>query len=209
MLTPAQQKIRQELEELQIKGLLQTEQKNIHPQIVHQSNRDKSGFRITGTVLFIFVLLIFSLAIYNKITIEMKESLISYLAKAQKLNRKGDRILDNIRSEPSPSRDKIIQALSMQRKLNEKAKDLKAPANFSELKSDFLTVNEERLKILTDMLKNNLTGMTPSLNQLYVKQELEKDRLIRAFQKASIKYKKYENGTIQYWYKKHSYVYGV
>ncbi|MBI0577746.1 hypothetical protein IEC97_10265 [Neobacillus cucumis] len=46
------------------------------------------------------------------------------------------------------------------------------------------------------------------MNQLYVKKELERDRLIRAFQKASIKYNKYEDGTIQYWYKKHSYVYG-
>ncbi|MGG1396560.1 hypothetical protein ABE288_01465 [Bacillus salipaludis] len=205
MLTPAQQKIRQELEELQIKGLLQTEQKNNHPEIVQQSNREKRGFRITGTVLFIFVLLIFSLALYNKKSIENKEAFISYLAKAQDLNEKGDRVLANIQSEPNPSRDKIIQALSLQRKLHEKAKDLKPPANFSELKSDFLAVNEERLNILTDMLKR---GMKPSLNQLYVKQELEKDRLIRAFQKTSIKHKEYKDGTIRYWYKKHSYVYG-
>ncbi|MDQ6600389.1 hypothetical protein [Bacillus salipaludis] len=209
MLTPAQQKIRQELEELQIKGLLHTEQKNNYPEIKQLSNRDKRVFKITCMVLFIFVLLIFSLALYNKKSIENKEAFISYLSKAQDLNQKGDRLLDNTQSEPNPSRIKIIQALSLQRKLNEQAKNLKAPANFSELKKDFLAVNEERLNILTDMQKNNLTGMKRSLNQLYVKQELEKDRLIRAFQKASITYKKYENGTIQYWYKKHSYVYGI
>ncbi|WP_026575869.1 hypothetical protein [Bacillus sp. UNC438CL73TsuS30] len=208
MLTPAQQKIRQELEELHINGLLQTEQKNNQPKVMQQSDRDKKGFRNTGTVLFILVLLIFSLTLYNKKSIENKEAFISYLAKAQDLNKKGDRVLANIQSEPNTSRTEMIQALSLQSKLNEQAKELKVPAGFSELKKDFLAVNEERLNILTEMLKKNLTGMTPSLNQLYVKQELEKDRLIRAFRRTSIKHKEYEDGTIQYWYKNHSYIYG-
>ncbi|MED1468585.1 hypothetical protein [Bacillus salipaludis] len=44
--------------------------------------------------------------------------------------------------------------------------------------------------------------------QLYVKKELEKDSLLNAFKRAEIKFKENKDGTIQYWYKNHSYVYG-
>ncbi|OIK16321.1 hypothetical protein BIV60_04705 [Bacillus sp. MUM 116] len=85
---------------------------------------------------------------------------------------------------------------------------MKVPAGFSEHKQDFLEVNKERLKILKYYQKNTKKEMTPALNQLYVKQELEKDSLINAFKKAAMKYKENEDGTIQYWDQNHSYVYG-
>ncbi|MED1468586.1 hypothetical protein [Bacillus salipaludis] len=104
------------------------------------SNRLIEKRKATGIqewVLLIFVLLVFSLVIYNKKTIENKEAIMNYLTKAQEINMKNNRILTNHLAQSDPSISKIIQALFLQKETEREGKGFEGSCRIHRTEAGF------------------------------------------------------------------------
>ncbi|MCH6269453.1 hypothetical protein [Neobacillus citreus] len=195
MLTPAQQKVKQELEELRANGSYRDQLMSENP-IPAKTNTHKNWiFAALGIIL----LILFSSMLTMNLAGPKNEKIISYLKKEQRYNRESSKILGDIRENRIFS---LQEAKTKQAELFAKVKELAVPAGFYEYNQDLLGVFEQRIIILTYLTENN--PKDPFLLQKFfieldVKQELAKDSLLKAFDSEKIKYRIQEDGPIEYW----------
>jgi hypothetical protein len=196
MLTPAQQKIRQELEELQVKGLLLPKQQPSPP----RARRHRKSWPLY--LIGILLLSIICSVNYIKSFKQQHEMMADYLIKVQAYNAKSIDLLKGS-MDNSGTQEDLNQAITEQNQLLQNTIKLAAPKTFHEHHQDFIEVMKLREIILTSHVR---TKKATSL-ELNVKQELAKDSFSRALVKEKIRYRTLEDGTIQFWIQAKSYQY--
>lgn len=192
MLTPAQQKIRQELEELQVKGRL-------HPEKVPETpTKNHPKIKRSYYLLVLFLLIAACLLLYKENIVPKHESVYAFLTKIQSYEDQSKQLVKGVADGPAPS--ELVR--KTQQDLLNNVIHLDAPSSFYEYKKDMISVMEQRLVILS-----NSTVSQKSLTELIVKEELALDSLRTAFDREQIKYIQKDDGSLQYWIHSKSYLY--
>jgi hypothetical protein len=197
MLTPAQQKIRQELEELQVKGLLLSKQEPPPP---HNPERRK------GWPIYLIILLLLTIicsVYYIKSNKQHHEKMmIDYIVKVQKYNAKSTDLLKELERGFDTARD-LNEAVKEQNQLLQNTINLTPPDPFHEHHRYFIEVMRQR--------KITLSSFTPDSKTLFPEwdetQLLAKDSFLIALKKEKVKYRILEDGTIRFWIQSKSYQY--
>lgn len=190
MLTPAQQKIRQELEELHVKGLYFSEHEEPAPK--REKPRRKRRYYLIGIILFIAACPL----IYKGYLILYGTNIDTCLAKVLSLNEESGELIKNYLSEgqqPLPTQ---------QMELLKKAEALEVPLSFTDYKRDFIAVMEQRL-----MLLSTPSPSQKSLLELNVKEEMAVESLEKALKQENIDYTLEDDGTLQIRLHSKSYLY--
>lgn len=223
MLTPAQKKFRRQMKELQMNGQYnpdesiyapikpKLEERDVSPFNRKRSLKSKTTFSIIGIILFLSIFSNIPKSLYNDYIVYKHAKIVSYLEKNMEYTQKSSQIVNTIVStlnNPSfQNANNIRQARDTVKDLMNNSIQLDAPSEFKEHKEAFLADMEQRLVILTylDVTRNSSTydrnEFQSYINELKVKQELERDSLKRAFNEADIEYTELADGTIQFWYK--------
>lgn len=193
MLTTAQQKVKQELEELQANALFH------HEPEPASSSQQRSMKKRTYITIGIFVLMIIITFLLIEFLTPTHENTISYLAIEQQYNRQSEKLLSDCMELNTAE---FENAKSDQTALLKKVTALEAPSSLQDHKHDLLDVMKQRQDIITYLASsknsNSLT-LNKKLIELNIKQELALDSLRKAFDREKIKYIMHENGTFQYW----------
>jgi hypothetical protein len=195
MLTAAQKKVKQELEELYANSLFQKEEERISPD--NKRPMKKWIFSLFGVLLFCsFMIIHFSFSNH--------EEIVSYLTIEQNYSEQSAQLLNDILEK----RNLDLQvAKEAQAKFLSKEMDVKAPASFKNHHQDIIAVMEKRLTILSYLAGKNFdpVRLNKYLIELDVKQELAADSLLKAFEREKIEYVVKDDGTVQYWINTKSY----
>ncbi|WP_026567703.1 hypothetical protein [Bacillus sp. UNC41MFS5] len=199
MLTTAQQKVKQELEELQIYALTQHYNK---PVLSRKRRSNKKWMRTITSIILLMVTCTLLLKVYWT---QKEISVTSYLTNVHDYNKLSERILTDFLTRNSGN---IEQSKAQQEDLLIKVTNLKSAENFHEHQQDIITVFKHRLAMMTsfkDPDHSDQVQLNKSLIELSVKEELAADSLIKGFEQEKIKFKQKENGTVQYWINSKSY----
>ncbi|MGG3561857.1 hypothetical protein ABES03_09645 [Neobacillus rhizosphaerae] len=191
MLTPAQQKVKQELEELQVKATIQRRDEEPAP----NKSPKKTWFYILAGICMV---IISSLLLLDSSTANQEE-IVSFLKIEQSYNKRSTNLFINITEKDPPN---LQRAVVMQAELLQKANNLKAPASLSVHKQDLLKVMQQRLDLLTYLAEEenrNEIQVNKKLLELKVSREIAIENLTTALDKAEIKYTQEKDGMIQYW----------
>ncbi|MFF2448955.1 hypothetical protein ACFVSW_17880 [Neobacillus sp. NPDC058068] len=195
MLTPAQQKVKQELEELHANGLFNKEVECNPP--ASKRSMNKWIFSLIG------VFLLSSFIILN-LSFSNHEEIVSYLTIEQNYSKQSGQLLNDILEKRNLD---LQEAKEAQAKFLSKERAVKAPASLKNHHQDMIAVMEQRLAILSYLVANNIdpVRLNKYLMELNVKQELAADSLLKAFEQEKIDYVVQEDGTVQYWINSKSY----
>ncbi|MEH7307264.1 hypothetical protein [Neobacillus drentensis] len=200
MLTTAQQKVKQELEELQINALTHHYDKQVIP-------RKRYPFKKWIITIIATILLMVTCFLLLKEYWTQKElGLTSYIMKAHDYNQQSETILNNFLAGNLAN---IVESRGKQENILIKVTNLPTSTSFDEHHQDLITVIEHRLDMMTsikDPIHSDKIQLNKALIELSVKQELAADSLIEGFELEKIKYKRHVNGTIQYWINSKSYL---
>ncbi|GHH97429.1 hypothetical protein [Neobacillus kokaensis] len=202
MLTPSQQKVKQELDELKAIGSYNHGSDMNFPRTELPASKNRVYFSI-GLVLFLVVISI--AALYFSTPSQTKIS--SYLTKEQQYNRKSLKLFNDFAEKTSGDLESDVLK---QASLVKKADDLSAPSGFEKHKLDFIDVMQHRLDILTYLSENKQADtllLKKLLIELDVKQELAQDSLLKAFDREEIQYEEHVDGAFRYWIGKKSFRY--
>jgi hypothetical protein len=195
MLTAAQKKVKQELEELHANSLFQKEEERISPD--NKRSMKKWIFSLIGVLLFCsFMIIHFSFSNH--------EEIVSYLTMEQNYSEQSAQLLNDILEK----RNLDLQvAKEAQAKFLSKEMDVKAPASFKNHHQDMIAAMEQQLTILSYLAGRNIdpVRLNKYLIELDVKQELAADSLLKAFEREKIEYVVKDDGTVQYWINTKSY----
>ncbi len=201
MLTPAQQKVKQELEELQANALFHQDNETVTP--VQPSSKKKWIYITMGSSALI---LLFSLAIIGIWTTNQTK-VVPYLASEQQYKRQSEKLLNDCLENNTTD---LNQAKREQAELLKKVKDLRAPSSLKNHQQDFLAVMEKQQEILTYLAttksRSSIT-LNKKLIDLHVKQELAVDSLLQSFDREKMKYILHEDGSVHYWVNSKAYQY--
>ncbi|WP_251551952.1 hypothetical protein [Neobacillus muris] len=193
MLTEAQQKVKQELEELKVNRILFEKARTVSP--VSSQPKIKWPIWVLAILTGSFIICFFAVSLTAPSSINIS----SYLSKELDYNKKSAKLLANSLSHPTLDAQ---QAKKEQRMLWDQANHLSVPVGFKDHQQDFLSLLEHRQMILT-YLSETGTVNPNILNryqlELEVKQELALDSLTKAFNKQNIPYHIHDDGSIQYW----------
>lgn len=198
MLTTAQQKVKQELEELQINALVYHNEKTVITRKSHSLKKWKF------MIISILVLIVACSLLIKGYWTQEQTQLVSYLTKVDDYNEQSEKILNDFLNEKI---DNIEQGKAKQVDLISKVTHLKTSTSFHEHQQDLLSVIEHRLDMMTNLEdpKHSEQQLNKYFIELSVKQEFAVESLTKGFEKEKIKYILRENGTIQYWIKSKSY----
>ena len=190
MLTPAQQKVKQELEELQVKAIIQC-----RDEATPNKRPKKPWYYILSGICIVIIssFLLLDLSTANQ------EEVASYLKVEQSYNKRSTNLFINI-TEKDPTR--LQQAVDKQAELLQKVNDLKAPASLGVHKQDLLKVMQQRLDLLTYLAEEENRDeiqVNKKFLELKVTRGIAIENLITALEKAEIKYTQGDDGLIQYW----------
>lgn len=192
MLTPAQQKIRQELEKLQAKG------RSLSEKVPETPTKNHPKIKWTYYLLALFLLIAACLLLYMEYIAPKHESVFTFLTKIQSYEGQSKQLIKGVADGQAPSG----QVRKKQQDLLNNVIHLDAPSSFYEYKKDLISVMEQRLVILSSS-----TVSQKSLTELSVKEELALDSLRTAFDLEQIKYLQKDDGSLQYWIHSKSYLY--
>jgi hypothetical protein len=199
LLTPAQQKVKQELEELQAAGrFYHTEETG---QLAPRPSSLKKWFVLTAGFVLILLLVVIYLFHPNQ------SDTAAYLTKEQHVYRESEQLLNRALSGQTVN---YCEAKAEQIHLWKKLSALDPPSRLQAHKLDLLHVMEQQQEILTylDVSKNtNAAAINHKLIELQVKQELAVDSLRSALEREKIRYEKLEDGTVHYWVHSKVYIY--
>ncbi|WP_284036374.1 hypothetical protein [Neobacillus sp. 114] len=203
MLTPAQQKVKQELEELKANASYKEHPMSENP-IPAKTNSHKNWiFAAIGIIL----LILFSSMLTMNLAGPKNENVVTYLKKEQRYQRESSTLLEDCLENRAPN---LQGAKVKQNELVTMLKNLPVPSGFREYSQELLSVFEQRLFIITYLAETKTIDpflLHKYLIELDVKQELAKDSLLKAFDSQKIKYRVQENGAIEYWVSGKSYLY--
>ncbi|MDQ1144309.1 hypothetical protein QE429_001136 [Bacillus sp. SORGH_AS 510] len=191
MLTPAQRKVKQELEELQLKAPLQPKDEEPSPLKSHR----RKWFYMMGVIFAFFI----SIFILQDLFSTSQDEIVSYLKMEQAYYNQSSNLLNGAIEQDSAS---LKQASEKQAVLVQKVKKLKAPAELRIHKQYLLDVMQHRLDLITYLAETphrDTFQVNKALLKLKVSQGLAAERLTTAFDREKIKYIEQEDGTIEYW----------
>ncbi|ETI69654.1 hypothetical protein [Neobacillus vireti] len=194
MLTAAQQKVKQELEELHAKGHFHKEVECSSP--ASKPSKKKWILSLIGVLLFCsFMIIHFSFSNH--------EEIVSYLTIEQNYSEQSVQLLNDILEK----RNLDQEAQEVQTKFLSKEMEVKAPASFKNHHQDMIAAMEQRLTIVSYLAGKNIdpVRLNKYLIELDVKQELAADSLLKAFDREKIEYVVKDDGTVQYWINSKSY----
>ncbi|WHY85461.1 hypothetical protein QNH39_23065 [Neobacillus novalis] len=195
MLTAAQQKVKQELEELHANGHFQKEVKFNSP--ANKRSKKKRIFLLIGVLLFcLFIIIYFSSSNH--------EEIVSYLAIEQNYTEQSAQLMNDVIEKRNLD---LQEAKETQTKFLSNEIAVKAPASFKNHHQDMIAAMEQRLTILSYLAGKNIdpVRLNKYLIELDVKQELAADSLLTAFEREKIEYVVQDDGTVQYWINSTSY----
>ncbi|CRK81368.1 hypothetical protein [Neobacillus massiliamazoniensis] len=192
MLTPARQKIRQELEELQVKG------RSFSEKVPETPTKHRAKINWSYYLLGLLLLCAASALLYKEYVVPKRESVFTFLTKIQSYEEQSKQLVKGVANGQVPSG----QVRKKQQELLKNVIHLDAPTSFYEYKKDMISVMEQRLVILS-----NMSVSQKSLTELSVREELALDSLRTAFDREQIKYLQKDDGSIQYWIHSKSYLY--
>jgi hypothetical protein len=201
MLTPAQQRVKQELDELKAFGQFHREDENIASSKKHSSN--KWFYIIFGIILFTIAFSFLLVGILNP----SQGKVLSYLEEECKYNKESAKLLKDDLDETTANR---LDSRTEQANLLKKMKALIVPPGFDEHNRDLIAVMEQRLAISAYLRKTkstNIAQLDKYLLELNVRQELALDSLTKAFANEKIKYTSLDDGSLKYWVNGKSYRY--
>ncbi|MBV7505696.1 hypothetical protein KW850_10570 [Bacillus sp. sid0103] len=200
MLTTAQQKVKQELEELQINALTHHYDKQVIP-------RKRYPFKKwIITIIAIILLMVTGFLLLKEYWTQKELGVTSYIMKAHDYNQQSETILNNFLAGNLAN---IVESRGKQENILIKVTKLPTSTSFDEHHQDLITVIEHRLDMMTaikDPIHSDQIQLNKALIELSVKHELAVDSLIEGFEQEKIKYKRHVNGTIQYWINSKSYL---
>jgi hypothetical protein len=192
MLTPAQQKIRQELEELQVKG------RSLSEKVPETPTKHRAKIKWSYYLLGLLLLCAACALLYKEYVVPKRESVFTFLTKIQSYEEQSKQLVKGVADGQAPSG----QVRKKQQDLLKNVIHLGAPSSFYEYKKDMISVMEQRLVILS-----NTSVSQKSLTELSVREELALDSLRTAFDREQIKYLQKDDGSLQYWIHSKSYLY--
>jgi hypothetical protein len=199
MLTPAQQKVKQELEELQLKAPLKPKDEEPSPLKIHR----RRWFYMMGGIFAVII----SIFILQDLFSTSHEEIVSYLKVEQSYNNQSSNLLNGIIEQDSAS---LQQAVEKQAVLVQKVKKLKAPAVLRIHKQYLLDVMQHRLDLITylaETTNRDTFQVNKAVLKLKISQGLAAERLTNAFDRENIKYIEQQDGTIEYWVDTKAYQY--
>ncbi|WP_066315265.1 hypothetical protein [Bacillus sp. FJAT-29814] len=206
MLTAAQQKVKQELEELKANSLDYHHDEKIV--IATPKTNFSMIFMVLGVGLLFLILAIITITYRAPNQKELNE----YIIKEQEYNQESMKLMVGAyvgADQIDIGRLKLAKAKHADLML--KVKKMPEPTGLKAHKQDFLRVMEQREAILT-MFTEGKTVDHSQLNKLLleldIKQELAKESLLREFDRKKVKYKLNEDGSVQYWINRESYQFG-
>ncbi|WP_045518271.1 hypothetical protein [Neobacillus niacini] len=145
MLTPAQKKIRQNLEELRVNGLLLHDKKKAELPI----KNNKRNYPLFSIFLLVTICSLLAIAVYCKQFDQSQESIINYLTHTQALSTESEKLLNDCLEQQARLKITEIEELSLkQEELMRKALDYAVPAGFSEHNHDFINLMEQRSSMI-------------------------------------------------------------
>jgi hypothetical protein len=203
MLTAAQQKVKQELEELKANGFHNSRSE----EVVVKPTKTNSLMIITMVVFGLLILIFASIVLVYETPNQKK--LNEYIIKEQEYYRESLILSATVFDGTFQlDRDRLKLIDTKHTELLQKVKKLPVPTRLKAHKEDFIRVLKQREAILS--LYSAEKGMDPAqLNQflleLDIKQELAKESLLKEFEREKVKYKPNEDGSIQYWINRESY----
>lgn len=201
MLTPAQQKVKQELEELKASAWLHHEDEP-NPSAPPFPFK-KWALTVGGLALILVTLAVYFMALSGT----KQEKAAAFLAKEQSYNQQSAHLLDEYLNNGSLNRQ---EARLRQEKLTGMIEDLPVPSGFKVHKQDLMKVFHQRLAIITYLADSDPIDqieLHKLLIELDVNQELAKDSLVNGFIQENIKHRLREDGTVQYWIRGNAFEY--
>ena len=202
MLTPAQQKVKKELEELQVNAYFHHDTPPYPPTPPYPSKKKW----VYLTIGIFSLILVSSLTLFSILT-PNHTKIVSYLAKEQQYSRESEKLLND---SMETNFGNIQLARSEQAQLVVRMTALPVPSSLKHHKQDFLSVMEQQQDILSylTLSKNpNPDKVNKKLIELHVKQELATDSLLTALDKEDIRYGIDATGAVQYWVHSKAYHY--
>ncbi|MCM3763524.1 hypothetical protein [Neobacillus niacini] len=206
MLTTAQQKVKQELEELKANGCYHRHDEEII--VVPPKTNFSVIFTVVGVGL-LFLILAIIVIIYRA---PNQKELNEYIIKEQEYNQESMKLMVGAydgADQIDIGRLKLANANHADLVLN--VKKMPVPTGLKAHKQDFLRVMEQRAAILTMITESkavNYIQLNKLLLELDIKQEMAKESLLREFDREKVKYKLNEDGSVQYWINRESHQFG-
>ncbi|MCM3727705.1 hypothetical protein M3226_18715 [Neobacillus cucumis] len=199
MLTPAQQKVKQELEELQAAGKFHHKaQQEFHtPQ---PSSLKKWMLSFVG-ILLILLLVVMYLSDPNE------SETVAYLVKEQHVYRQSEKLLnETLYEHPVDYQEAKMKQIQLWIKLSE----LNSTSRLHDHKLDLLHVMEQQQEVLIDLVASkNIDSATinQKMIELQVRKELAFDSLRAALERDNFTYETLEDGSVRYWVHSKIYTY--
>lgn len=209
MATPAQKHFKKEMNKLNRDGL-NFEQESIYSPVNRKkkSNRPWWTYSLAGIILFAIMFSTIPIKIYNDLIVNEHDKIFKYLGAHREYTEKSDALLNqHLTVTPFPSAIDLASLQQDKTSLNVlllEAEKLKVPAAFKSHKQSFLEAMEKRLFIITylEVIKKTNSPyngeLTQHINELNVKRQLERNRLMGIFETEDIDYTIEADGTIIY-----------
>lgn len=195
MLTSAQQKVKQELEELKANGHYHRQDDEVV--ITPKTHSLKKAFSVMGIGL---LLLLFGIFIFGVLS-PNQEMFFKYILKEQEYNLLSMELFADCLEADQMDESRLERSKTKHEELLLKVKKMQAPAELKAHKQDFINLIEQRAATFAFV-----SGTKPAdpiqfnkfLLELDIKQELAKESLLKAFDREKIKYLENEDGSVQY-----------
>lgn len=204
MLTAAQQKVKQELEELKANGQYHRPADEIIPPTKTPTLK-KHVFSMIGIG---FILLSFAIFVSRGSSMN-QEMFNEFLMKEQEYNQASIQLAATVDAVAVHLDTSNLQQVTKKHtELLMKVKEMPVPPELKAHKKDFIRVVDQRESILSSLIgtkKVDQTQMNKFLLELDIKQELAMESLVKAFDQEEIEYLVNDDGTIQYWINNESY----
>lgn len=201
MLTAAQQKVKQELEELQANDRFRQKPGDVPP-----PSKPGTKKRVYLVIILLVILTACSFYYLNYSTLKHKK-ILSYLVEEDEYNTKSAKSLEHILANKDTN---YREAKSAQTALLKKVNSLETISSLDNHKQYFMDVMNQRLELLAylaDSKKIDVSQLDKNLFELMIKRELVADSLRKAFETENIKYVVRDDGSFQYWIDSKSYFY--
>ncbi|PFO00010.1 hypothetical protein COJ85_18445 [Bacillus sp. AFS076308] len=199
MLTPAQQKVKQELEELQAAGRFHHKA----PLEFHAPQPSSLKKWMLPLVVILLILLLVVMYLFHP----NQSETVDYLVKEQHLYRQSEKLLnETLYEKPVDYQEAKMKQIELWKKLSE----LDSPSGLHDHKLDLLHVMEQQQEVLVDLTASkNIDSATfnQKMIELKVRQELAFDSLRTALERDKFKYETLEDGTVRYWVHSKIYTY--
>lgn len=172
--------------------------------------RPRWSYSLIAIVLILVVLSGMPKQFYDNFIVYKHDKMIAYLKEQQAYTEQSAAILNTYLMQSSAPASLNLNSLQESKKILSdlilEANNMKAPSAFKEHKNSVIGIMEKRLFIVTYLevlasSSQNYNELTPHINELITRQQLERNQLAGIFEEENIPYILEDDGTIQYEYK--------